>query len=132
MRKLGLVVAAWLTLLPVGALAVTYTCDFPRQRSGDWISPRIVLKVDGGRATVSDALITGLTGGPIEATIATENDRRITVRWRITDRRGRRADYTMTVIKARSEADAQMTLPSGVGRESASFRRGARGACVIA
>lgn len=107
-RKLGKSLALMLWLLPglAGAKEV-YQCDFPAQRvNGGWIPEIVVVSLsdDQTRATVSDPIILNFNTTPIDVTVGTANDKRISMSWRLKVKNGDNQyasfAYRLTIVKA--------------------------------
>ncbi|WP_127111658.1 hypothetical protein [Shimia sediminis] len=100
-----------LTLLPVtSAFAENWLCTFPNQSVDGWLRGQVFINVTGQNATVFDSLINQEHGGPIAATVATNNDKRLTLRWdlkRVELRHGYapRIRYTLSYIKDTKRAN---------------------------
>ncbi|MEQ9694103.1 hypothetical protein [Shimia sp. SDUM112013] len=132
--------AAALALTGSFASAQTLNCSFPNQRVDGWIRGQVIIKMLGdGNATVFDSLINQVHGGPIPATITTDNDKRISLKWRLKQVELRHSfapkmDYRMTVLKDTGAANINATAPifsSYTNADRAGGNFGARGSCKI-
>jgi len=96
--------------------AQTFDCSFPRQGANEWIRSRIVVKVTGGDVTVFDSLINQEHGGPIPATVQTNSDKRLTLRWKLKGVKttlgyGPSLNYSLSYFKDRDKATANVNAP---------------------
>jgi hypothetical protein len=103
------VLAALLLCAPAFAQAapVVYLCAVDTGRSSGAFQPQIVIAHDAaqGIVSVNDALIQGVTGGPLLAEVASDNATRIVFRWtvpNVPNTAGQQASlaYRATIFKA--------------------------------
>ncbi|MEM6305558.1 MAG: hypothetical protein AAF744_12635 [Pseudomonadota bacterium] len=72
-----------LGLATAAQASVLYDCRMPGQAANSWVSPRIAMVFDtDGTVTVSDGIVLGVLGGPVEAR-ASRNGDRIRVTWTV-------------------------------------------------
>ncbi|MGR3634384.1 MAG: hypothetical protein ACU0BK_00485 [Shimia sp.] len=98
------------------AVAQTFDCSFPRQGANEWIRSRIVVAIDGGNVTVFDSLINQEKGGPISATVQTNTETRLTLRWKLKGVKtelgyGPSLNYSLSYFKQRDKATANLNAP---------------------
>lgn len=115
MKSFTLACLALVVLAPL-AVAQTFDCSFPRQGANEWIRSRIVVTVDGGQVTVFDSLINQEKGGPIPATVQTNTDKRLTLRWKLKGVKtslgyGPSLNYSLSYFKDRDKATANVNAP---------------------
>lgn len=96
--------------------AQTFDCSFPRQGANEWIRSRIVVTVQDGGVTVFDSLINQEKGGPIPATVQTNTDKRLTLRWKLKGVKtnlgyGPSLNYSLSYFKDRNKATANLNAP---------------------
>lgn len=140
MNKFGLAVAAALMTSGGAALAAdSLSCSFPNQRIDAWVRSQIIVTQDleAGTVTVFDSLINQIQAAPIEARISADNEKRLTVKWRLKQVELRhgfapRVDYTLTYQKATGAASINAIAPelqdyNNSDRAGGNF--GARGSC---
>lgn len=98
------------------AFANSWVCTFPDQPLDGWLRGQVFVRATGEEATVFDSLINQEHGGPIVATVATNNDKRLTLRWdlkRVELRHGYapRIRYTLTYLKGTNRANFTAIAP---------------------
>ncbi|SFM11595.1 hypothetical protein [Shimia aestuarii] len=106
-------------LLTAGAAgAQEFNCTFPKQGVNSWIRGQIIVKFDPATQTASvfDSLINQEFGAPIAAKVSTNNDKRLTVRWRLRNVQTRLGfapsiDYTLSYLKQTGQANANAIAP---------------------
>ncbi|MGX9350109.1 hypothetical protein ACS3QZ_02810 [Shimia sp. W99] len=106
-------------LLAAGAAgAQEFNCTFPKQGVNSWIRGQIIVKFDPATQTASvfDSLINQEFGAPIAAKVSTNNDKRLTVRWRLRNVQTRvgfapSIDYTLSYLKQTGQANANAIAP---------------------
>lgn len=91
-----------------------YECSFPEVANNlGYLPPTVIMSPsgDGKTATVVDGFIQGVEGGPIEAKIADESDRKLSVSWSLnlasTSSSRVKVHYRLSVQKG--SLDASMT-----------------------
>lgn len=103
-------------LAPTFAFAepVVYVCNVDINRSGAF-QPQFVIAYDAAErfVSVNDALIQGVTGGPLLGEVATENNTRIVFKWtlrNVSDGSGQQASlaYRATIFKADGKLNISM------------------------
>ncbi|MCP4820420.1 MAG: hypothetical protein GY883_14600 [Shimia sp.] len=119
------------------AIAQTFDCSFPRQGANEWIRSRLVVTVDGSTVTVFDSLINQEKGGPIPATVQSNTDKRLTLRWKLKGVKtalgyGPSLNYSLSYFKDRDKATASLNAPgiellNSVGQSPEHFS--AQGTC---
>ena len=107
---------AFTLLSATSAFANKWACTFPVQSVDGWLRGQVFFEVKGEEATVFDSLINQEHGGSIAARIATNNDKRLTLRWdlrRVELRHGYapRIRYTLSYIKATQRATFTAIAP---------------------
>lgn len=111
------VLTVCLLCLPAFAQAapVVYVCSVENSRAAGAFQPQVVIAHDaaGRIVSVSDALIQGVTGGPLLGELATDNATRIVFRWTVPNvpsRSGQIASlsYRATIFKADGRMDISM------------------------
>ncbi len=75
-----------LTLAPFAAQGEIYNCDITRNGTGDWMPTRLLMDHKPGDQTaeVWDPFIKYFVGKPLQAKVTADNEKRVTVVWRIT------------------------------------------------
>lgn len=130
---------ALMMILPASAaLADSWVCEFPTREVDGWLRGQVFVNVAGEEATVYDSLINQEHGGPIPATIATSNDKRLTLRWdlrRVELRHGYapRIRYTLTYLRDTNAATFTAQAPELQDYRNSSRAGGnfsARGRCA--
>jgi hypothetical protein len=93
---------------------VVYLCRLDTNRNGAF-QPQLVIAHDAAADVVSvnDALIQGVTGGPLPGTVASDNATRIVFTWtlrNVQDGRGQQASlvYRATIFRADGRVDMSM------------------------
>lgn len=83
-------VGLMLAVSAIPSIAQTYDCAVDEAKSGNnkGIPPRIIITQKGDKATVIDGLIQQMVGKPIPAKIDTNNSKRITFVWKVSQVKG--------------------------------------------
>jgi hypothetical protein len=84
----------------------TLLCEIDARSAQGWIAPQIAFAIDGeaGRAVVSDGIILGFVGGPVEGRLVSDNAARTVVAWTVRGKDGAQQsatlEYRATIMKA--------------------------------
>lgn len=135
-HALALIVTGYLAALAPAAFAQTYTCSFPRAAPLDsqHILPdqsTVTLDASGEKATVHDPVIEIVRGGPIEAHVSNNTDKRLTVKWEL--EHDKRVFYTLSIYRPELHADIHLDNPPSAGNGAPQYGndfQGANGQCV--
>lgn len=123
-------------LLTGSASAEKYQCNFPPATF--MLAPQVNVALDeksSGSAVVLDGVIQQTYGGPIQARVTNNTDRRLTVKWKVS--LNSPLFYTVSILRPGLQADLQLNNPVTYEywdvivpyNEYGPTRQGVRGSC---